>query len=630
MAHLVAITACPTGIAHTFMAAEALRRAAQAAGHEIRVETQGSVGAQDALTPLEISNAAAVILAADVNVDESRFAGKPIIRASSQDAIRNAPGLIAQAVAAAPASAPAARTVMTASPAVTAVTPPPPPPQLAAVPVAAAAPVAAPVTDGGKKYIVGITSCPTGIAHTFMAAEGLEGGAKSLGYDVKVETQGSVGSGNTLSAEDIRRADVVIIAADTNVNLDRFAGKRLYSTGTKPAIKDGAAVVRTALEQATVHGVVGAAGGAGSGDLVADAAAAKAAKNAGVPSFYKDLMTGVSHMLPFVVAGGLLIALGFAFGGIYVYTDEYAGTLGNTLFHIGKDGAFSLFLPVLAGYIAYSIADRPGLAPGMVGGALAASGGSGFLGAMVAGFLAGYIVKWLNQGMKLPRTLEGLKPTLLLPLFGTLLTGLLMVYVLGKPVAAALTAASNWLQSLQGASAGLMGAILGAMMAFDMGGPINKAAYTFSTGLLTNNNFAPMAATMAAGMTPPLALFLASLLFKNRFTADEREAGKAAGVLGIAFITEGAIPFAARDPLRVIPALMVGSAVTGAMSMIFGCKLHVPHGGVFVLPIPHAVDNLPMYIVAIVAGTIISTALLGVLKKPIPQSVAVIEQQAAD
>ena len=599
MAKIVAVTACPTGIAHTFMAAEALRRAALGAGHDIRVETQGSAGSADLLSSADIASADAVILAADVAVDESRFAGKKIIRASSRDAIRDAAGLVAQAAG------------VTGSL------------NMGAVPVAAGLTSAAPATPapsadtGGKKYIVGITSCPTGIAHTFMAAEGLEGGARALGYDVKVETQGSVGAGNPLSADDIRRADVVVIAADTNVDLSRFGGKRVYSTGTKPAIKDGAAVVRTALEQATIQGGAGAAASAGTGDFVADASAAKAAKNAGVPSFYKHIMTGVSHMLPFVVAGGLLIALGFAFGGIYVYKDEYAGTLGNTLFNIGANGAFKLFVPVLAGYIAYSIADRPGLAPGMVGGMLAMTGGSGFLGALVAGFIAGYATKWLNQNIRLPRTLEGLKPTLLLPLLGTLFTGLMMWYVVGKPVAAALTAATNWLQGLQGSSAGLLGAIIGGMMAFDMGGPINKAAYTFSTGLLTANNFGPIAAAMAAGMTPPLALFFATLFFKNRFTADEQEAGKAAGVLGLSFITEGAIPFAARDPLRVIPALMVGSAVAGAMAMAFRCQLHVPHGGIFVLFIPHAVDNLPMYVVSIVAGTVISTLLLGILKKPI-------------
>lgn len=610
MAKLVAVTACPTGIAHTYMAAEALRRAAQAAGHDLSVETQGSLGTQDALSPADIAAAAAVILATDVSVDESRFAGKPIVRALAQEAIRNPARLVAEAVGQSGVSTSVQPVAQPST-------------QVIASPSAPAAP--APAAD--SKYIVGITSCPTGIAHTFMAAEGLEGGAKSLGYDYKIETQGSVGAGNPLSAEDIRRADVVVIAADTNVDLSRFAGKRVYQTGTKPAIKDGAAVVRTALEQATVYG--GASAAVGSGDYVADAAAAKAAKNAGVPSFYKHLMTGVSHMLPFVVAGGLLIALGFAFGsfqfgdqGIFIYEDKYAGTIGNLLFNIGANGAFKLFVPVLAGYIAFSIADRPGLAPGMVGGLIAANTGSGFLGGMVAGFIAGYFVRWLNGALKLPRTLEGLKPTLLLPLLGTLVVGLLMLTVVGKPVAAALTAVTNWLQGLGQGSAGLLGALLGAMMAFDMGGPINKAAYTFSTGLLTNKVYGPIAAAMAAGMTPPLALFFATQLFKSRFTPDEREAGKAAGVLGISFITEGAIPFAARDPLRVIPALMVGSAVAGAISMAAGCLLRAPHGGIFVLFIPNAVTNLPMYIVSILAGTVISTVLLGVLKKPVPQAVA--------
>ncbi|KQR26644.1 PTS fructose-like transporter subunit IIB [Deinococcus sp. Leaf326] len=600
MAKLVAVTACPTGIAHTFMAAEALRRAATGAGHELRAETQGSVGSGDTLTRAEIEAADAVILAADVRVDESRFAGKTVIHASTQDAIRNASELISRATGAATQPTGSAQPTLQKAP---------PAP-------ATAAPVTPAVTPGSSpKKVVGITSCPTGIAHTFMAAEGLEGGAKKLGYDVKIETQGSVGAGNPLTAQDIAAADVVIIAADTNVNLDRFQGKRVYQTGTKPAIKDGAAVVTTALEQATVYGVAGAAAApGGGGDYVAQASAAKNAKNAGVPSAYKHLMTGVSHMLPFVVAGGLLIALAFAFGGI----NPPPGSFGAALLQIGGGtGAFGLFVPVLAGYIAYSIADRPGLAPGMIGGLLALGGGSGFLGGLIAGFLAGYVTRWLNQGIKLPRTLEGLKPTLLLPLLGTAITGLIMVYVVGKPVAAALTAASNWLQGLGQTSAGALGAVIGAMMAFDMGGPINKAAYTFSTGLLTNQVYGPIAAAMVAGMTPPLALFFATLLFKNRFTTDEREAGKAAGVLGISFITEGAIPFAARDPLRVIPSLMIGSAAAGAISMASGCLLRAPHGGIFVLFIPNAVTNLPMYIVALLVGTAISTVLLGVMKKPI-------------
>ena len=538
-----------------------------------------------------------MILAVDGKIDEGRFKGKPLTRCTTKEAIRNAAGIVsglsgtsatpqgssAQGVKVAPTNAAAAPKPLEVQP--------------------------KPAPTGLS--LVGITSCPTGITHTFMAAEGLESGARALGHRIKVETQGSVGAGNTLSPEDIAAAQVVIIAADTNVDRSRFAGKRVYVTGTKPAIKDGAAVVSTALREAAVQGAPAGA------SLAEEAAAAKADKNSGAPEFYKHLMTGVSYMLPLVVAGGLLIALGFAFGGIYVYKDEYAGTLGNALFNIGANGAFKLFVPVLAGYIAYSIADRPGLAPGMVGGLLALNGGSGFLGGMLAGFIAGYATKWLNQSIRLPRTLEGLKPTLLLPLLGTLVTGLLMWYVVGKPVAAALAALTAWLQGLGNSSAGLLGAIIGGMMAFDMGGPINKAAYTFATGLLTTNVYGPIAAAMAAGMNPPLALFFATQLFKNRFTPDEQEAGKAAGVLGLAFITEGAIPFAARDPLRVIPALMAGSAVAGGISMATHVQLRAPHGGIFVLLIPKAVDNLPMYVVAIVAGTLVSTLLLGLLKKPV-------------
>lgn len=606
MAKLVAVTACSTGVAHTFMAAEALRRAAQAAGHTLRAETQGSVGAQDTLTPAEIAAADAVILAADLGVNETRFAGKRVVRVSASEAIGSAADVIAQAVQ---ATATQDAVIQGTDPA-------------AARSVASAA-------EARSLSVVGITSCPTGIAHTFMAAEGLEHGAKALGHRVKIETQGSVGAGNALTPQDIAGADVVIIAADTNVDLARFAGKRVYQTGTKPAIAGGQALVQRALAEATPYGVAGGAAGqtapAGGGDdLVAQAGAAKAARNAGVPSAYKHLMTGVSHMLPFVVAGGLLIALSFAFGGI----NPPPGSFGAALSQIGGGaGAFGLFVPVLAGYIAFSIADRPGLAPGMIGGLLALGGGSGFLGGLLAGFLAGYVTLWLNRGIRLPRTLEGLKPTLILPLLGTAITGLAMIYVVGRPVAAALTAATAWLQGLGDASAGLLGGVLGLMMAFDMGGPINKAAYTFSVGLLGSNVYGPIAAAMAAGMTPPLALFFATLLFKNRFTRDEQQAGKAAGVLGLAFITEGAIPFAARDPLRVIPSLMIGSAAAGAISMAAGCLLRAPHGGVFVLFIPNAVVNLPMYVVAIVVGTVLSTVLLGVLKRPVLESPAPVKTE---
>lgn len=466
---------------------------------------------------------------------------------------------------------------------------------------------AAPQAAATGKFVIGITSCPTGVAHTYMAQEALEKGAQVLGHEVKIETQGSVGADNVLTAEDIARADVVIIAADTNVDPARFIDKRLYRTGTKAAINDAVQVINTAFASAPVFGD-------------ADAAASASAKpeRTGV---YKHLMTGVSHMLPFVVAGGLLIALGFAIGsfmfgeqGIYIYKEEYAGTLGQTLFQIGKD-AFALFVPVLGAYIAYSIAGRPGIAPGMVGAYIAANTGAGFLGAIVAGFIAGYFVAWLAKVIKLPRELDSLKPMIILPLVGTAVIGLLMYYLIAHPVADAQSALETWLKSLQGSSALLLGALLGGMMALDMGGPVNKAAYLFSSGLIASDVLGPMAATMAAGMTPPLAICCATMLYRNRFTEEERQAGKAAGVLGLSFITEGAIPFAAKDPLRVIPALMIGSAVTGALSMVFGCGLRAPHGGIFVLFIPNAVVNVWAYAFAIIVGTAVSTACLGVFKK---------------
>lgn len=344
---------------------------------------------------------------------------------------------------------------------------------------------------------------------------------------------------------------------------------------------------------------------------------------------YKHLMTGVSYMIPFVVAGGLLIAIGFAARGIYAYDATLAmdgstieatawTTFWANIFAIGAKGGFGLMVAILAGYISYSIADRPGLAPGMIGGILAGVTGSGFLGGIIAGFLAGYFTQWLNNAIKLPRNLSGLKPVLILPLISSLVVGLVMFYIVGVPVSAALNALTAWLTGMQTGSAAILGLILGLMMAFDMGGPVNKAAYTFSVGLLSTQVTAPMAAVMAAGMTPPLGIALAAYLFKNRFTEDERESASATAVLGISFITEGAIPYAARDPFAVIPSIMVGSAVAGALSMAFGCQLHVPHGGIFVLPIPNAVDNLLMYIVALLVGTAVTTGMLYFLKKPVP------------
>ncbi|SUX54101.1 PTS fructose transporter subunit IIC [Chromobacterium vaccinii] len=451
--------------------------------------------------------------------------------------------------------------------------------------------------------IVAITGCPTGIAHTFMAAEGLVQGAKALGHAMRVETQGSVGAQDALTDAEIAAADLVVIAADTQVQLDRFAGKRLFKSGTKAAIGDGKALIRRAIEEARPWE------GAGS----ATAASPEKAKDGP----YRHLMTGVSFMLPFVTAGGILIALAFALGGIYAFDDAHKGTLAWSLFQIGAKSAFALMVPILAGYIAYSVADRPGIAPGMVGGMLAASLGSGFLGGIAAGFIAGYGTRELNRRIKLGQHLDGLKPVLILPVLGSLLTGLLMIYVVGQPVAAVLSALTEALKGMQGSSALALGALLGAMMAFDMGGPVNKAAYAFATGLIASQVYTPMAAVMAAGMTPPLGLALATRLFRDRFTADEHEAGKAAAVLGLAFISEGAIPFAARDPFRVIPALMAGSALAGAVSMTMGVQLKVPHGGVFVLPIPNAVEHLLSYLAALAAGTLVTALALGLLKKRI-------------
>ena len=470
-------------------------------------------------------------------------------------------------------------------------------------PAAALALLSKPVDAAQQKRVVAITSCPTGIAHTFMAAEGLQQGAEELGVSIRVETQGSVGAGTPLTAQEIAQADVVIIAADREVDRARFAGKRVFASNTKPAITGGAALITRALAEATVQ--------AGGDETATPAKAERTGP-------YKHLMTGVSFMLPFVVAGCLLIALAFALGGIHANEDAAGGTLAHALFEIGAKGGFALIVPALAGYIAYSIADRPGIAPGMIGGMIAASQGAGFLGGIVAGFIAGYGVEALNRAIRLPRNLAGLKPMLILPLLGTLLTGLLMVYAVGTPVAAVLAFLTEWLRGMQGSSAIALGLILGAMMAFDMGGPVNKASYAFSVGLIASQVYTPMAATMAAGMTPPLGIALATVLFRNRFSAEEREGAGATAVLGLAFITEGAIPFAARDPLRMIPAFVAGSALAGAISMAMGVELRVPHGGVFVLPIPGAVTHLAAYALAIAAGTLTTALLAGLLRRPLP------------
>ena len=579
----VAVTACPTGIAHTLMAAEALRRQAQVMGHELKVETQGAEGAKAPLTEEDVARADAVIVAADIYVDVARFAGLPLSSSSTADAIRHPRDVIEAAIA--------ATTVVDE-----------------VVPAPVAAPPAEPMAAGGSKRIVAITSCPTGIAHTFMAAEGLRRGAEALGHWIKVETQGSVGAKDVLTEEEIAAADVVVIAADTRVDLGRFAGKRVHETNTKEALKHGDEVVRTALESAPVL-----AGGGGSAGAAAPAGASGGGESP-LKVLYQHLMTGISHMLPLIVAGGLLIAISFAFD-IDAPKEEMADTFAGRLFSTGA-GAFSLFLPILAGYIAYSIADRPGLAPGLVGGYLAGQVNTGFLGAILAGFLAGYVTRWLATHLNLPQTLAGLKPVLILPLLGTAAVGLAMYYVIGEPISWLQEQLTTGLKDMQGSSAALLGAVLGLMMAFDMGGPLNKVAYAFAVGLIDAGVREPMAAVMAAGMTPPLGLALATQLFRKRWLPEEREAGKPAWVLGLSFITEGAIPFAARNPMRIIPALMAGSATAGALSMALDAASIVPHGGFILLFIPNAVSNVASWALAIVAGMLVTTAALWLTTHP--------------
>lgn len=453
---------------------------------------------------------------------------------------------------------------------------------------------------------VAITSCPTGIAHTYMAAEALQMAAKEMGLDIKVETQGSVGAENVITPEDLAQAKAVIIAADTSVDKSRFAGMTIIEASAKDAIKDAKGLLTKAANAPESSTPIN--------QVDPTKAMQRASTQTGV---YKHLMTGVSFMIPFVVAGGLLIALGFALGGIYVY--NVPGSFAETLFSTGK-AAFALMIPILGAFIAYSIADRPGLVPGMVGGYIAANNGSGFLGAMVAGFAAGYIVLGIKKYVNLPKSIQGLMPILVIPVLSATILGLLMVYIIGKPMMLFNTALSSWLTSLSGTNAAFLGIILGLMMAFDMGGPVNKAAYTFGAATVaTGQPSAIMAAVMVAGMIPPLAIALSTVIAKKRYTLEEQEAGKANWALGLSFITEGAIPFAAADPFRVIPSIMVGSAVAGAISMIFGSTLIVPHGGIWVLAIPHVVTHLGPYIIALVIGTIISALILSVVKRPIEE-----------
>jgi PTS system fructose-specific IIC component len=589
MAKIIGITSCPTGIAHSLMAAEALKKTASLMGHDMKVEIHGAEGTTDPLSDEDVQAADVVLVAADIHVGLERFEGKPRHTVSTSRAIRDTESVVREALDLVPgALVPGA--------------------EAAAAPAVSAEPAkveVAPEVHAGK-FIVAITACPTGIAHTFMAADALKRVATERGHEIKVETQGSVGAKNQLTDEEIARADVVIIAADTHVDLDRFAGKTLYQTSVGSAVKQAPTVIEAALAQPPASTAPGKA-----------APAAKARPSEKRDGPYKHLLTGVSYMLPIVVAGGLTIALSFVFG-IEAFKEE--GSFAAALMSIGGGAAFAIMVPVLSGFIAFSIADRPGLAPGLIGGMLAVNLQAGFLGGIASGFLAGYVAKAMRDHIKLPANFEGLKPVLVIPLLSTLVVGLLMVYVIGGPVRFIMESLTTFLQGMGTTNAVLLGLLLGGMMAVDMGGPINKAAYAFSVGLLTSDTFTPMAAVMAAGMTPPLGISIATFVGRNRFTQAEQEAGKAAGVLGLSFITEGAIPFAAKDPLRVIPSMVIGSAVAGAISMYFGCGLRAPHGGIFVLAIPNAVSNLGWYAVAIAAGTIVTTIALLIAKRPLKEA----------
>lgn len=467
-------------------------------------------------------------------------------------------------------------------------------------------------------FIVAVTACPTGIAHTYMAAEAIEKKAKELGYQVKVETRGSGGAKNVLTDDEIAKAAGVIVACDTNVPTDRFDGKKVIECQVSDGINKAEELIkRIASGDAPVFKA--------SGKKEASHSSVGGKESVG-HQIYKHLMNGVSHMLPFVVGGGILIAIAFLIDGFSVDlnslpADQRANfgtiTQAAAMFKGIGGTAFGFMLPILAGFIAMSIADRPGLAVGFVGGSIAANGTSGFLGALVAGFVAGYIVLLLKKIFsKLPESLDGMKPVLLYPLLGIFLVGVIMQFVVEPPIGALNTAINNGLNGFNGASAVVLGVLLGGMMSVDMGGPVNKAAYVFGTASIAAGNYNIMAAVMIGGMVPPIAIALATIFFKNKFTAEERKAGPTNFIMGLSFITEGAIPFAASDPLHVLPACVVGSAVAGGLSMAFGCTLMAPHGGIFVVP---TIGNPLMYLVALVIGSFIACGLLGLLKKKVSE-----------
>ena len=589
MKNIAIVTACPSGVANSIIVAGLLKQASAKLNIKASIECQSTVLPVEVLSTEDIAAADVVIIASNSDIDTTRFIGKSVYQGAIADCTENPQAWLdnainnAQELTAANASKGAVSQLDSSN-------------------------VNSNSSDSnGVKKIVAITACPTGVAHTFMAAEALESEAKRQGLIIKVETRGSVGAKNQLTDQDIADADLVIIAADIEVPLERFNGKRLYKTSTSLALKKTEQEITKAFAQASVFQAT---------------SNANSSQNEEEKGVYKHLMTGVSHMLPVVIAGGLLIALSFVFG-IEAFKEK--GTMAATLMDIGGGAAFALMIPVLAGFIAFSIADRPGLAPGLIGGMLASQLGAGFLGGIAAGFIAGYAAKFIADKVSLPQSMEALKPILIIPFVATLFTGLVMIYVVGGPVASIMAALTEFLTNMGSTNAVLLGIVLGCMMCFDLGGPVNKAAYTFGVGLLASQSYGPMAAIMAAGMVPALGMGLATFLAKKKFIDSEREAGKASFVLGLCFISEGAIPFAAKDPMRVIPSCMAGGALTGGLSMLFGAQLLAPHGGLFVLLIPNAISPVLLYLVAIAAGTAVTGFTYAFLKnkEEVKQAIAV-------
>ncbi|MGO3116449.1 PTS fructose transporter subunit IIABC [Enterococcus pseudoavium] len=464
------------------------------------------------------------------------------------------------------------------------------------------------ILSSDVQSLVAVTACTAGIAHTYMSAQALKDAAEKRGIAIKVQTDGSSGTENRLTDEEIAHASGVIIAADRTVDMSRFDGKKVVETSTKRGINNADGLIDEVLAKKELYKAVGSANTSSDSDD---------GKKGGAFDIYKHLMNGVSFMLPFVVSGGILIAISFMFGVNSANPDssqynEFAAFLNS----VGGSAAFGLMVPIFAGYVAFSIADRPGLAPGAIGGMIASTGGSGFLGGLIAGFVAGYTILLLKKVLvKLPKSLHGLNPVLLYPVLGTLITTIVIQYVINTPISSFNDTLVRWLTGMNGSNAILVGALLGGILVSDMGGPLNKIAYAFGIQMITAGVYGPMAALMCGGMIPPIGLGLATTFFRNKFTDQDRETGKIAYVLGSCFITEGVIPFAAADPIRVIPANIIGAAVGGALSMAFGIELTAPHGGIFVIPI--AVNRPILYVACILAGSVVTMLIVGLTKKSI-------------